>query len=200
MHTTQHRPRTAILLAVVLVAATACVGPAAAVGAGTTPTGIASTPLESGALHPAAPPTARATGAWIWPLGGPGQITNGFRAPATRYAAGHRGIDFPATWATPVLAPSDGVISFAGPVAGRPVLAVAHAGDLISSFEPVTAAVSTGDRVGKGDVIGTVATGGHCGASCLHFGVRLHGEYVSPLLYLAGVPRAVLLPLLEPVR
>jgi hypothetical protein len=47
-------------------------------------------------------------------------------------------------------------------------------------------------------IVGTVATGGHCEGSCIHFGVRLHGEYVSPLLYLAGVPRAVLLPLVGP--
>ncbi|WP_443208538.1 hypothetical protein [Salinibacterium sp. PAMC 21357] len=35
---------------------------------------------------------------------------------------------------------------------------------------------------------------GHCTRPCLHFGVRVEGEYVSPLNYLSGIPRAVLLP------
>jgi hypothetical protein len=28
----------------------------------------------------------------------------------------------------------------------------------------------------------------------VHFGVRIDGEYVSPFLFLGGIPRAVLLP------
>ena len=34
---------------------------------------------------------------WLWPLGQPRQVTRGFVAPATRYAAGHRGIDIRAS-------------------------------------------------------------------------------------------------------
>lgn len=132
---------------------------------------------------------------WVWPLGQPRQVARGFLAPATRYGAGHRGIDIRASPSEDIRAPSDGVVSFAGSVAGRPVLSISHPGDLISSLEPVLATVSRGDSVSAGMSIGSVANGGHCDGSCVHFGVRLHGEYVSPLLYLAGVPRAVLLPL-----
>ncbi len=44
-------------------------------------------------------------------------------------------------------------------------------------------------------MIGTVSSGGHCAAGCVHFGVRIDGEYVSPFLFLGGLPRAVLLPM-----
>ena len=46
-----------------------------------------------------------------------------------------------------------------------------------------------------GAVIGTAGAGGHCSGSCVHVGVRVDGQYVSPLLFFGGVPPAVLLPL-----
>jgi murein DD-endopeptidase MepM/ murein hydrolase activator NlpD len=121
-------------------------------------------------------------------------VTRAFIAPANTYAHGHRGIDLAARTGDPVYAPADGVVSFAGVVVDRPVLSVAHAGDLISSVEPVEALVTAGEHVTAGQRIGLVGAGGHCVGVCVHFGVRLHGHYVSPLLYLGGVPRAVLLP------
>jgi murein DD-endopeptidase MepM/ murein hydrolase activator NlpD len=55
--------------------------------------------------------------------------------------------------------------------------------------------VAPGTIVAAGDPIGTVASGGHCAAECAHFGVRVDGEYVSPFLFLGGLPRSVLLPM-----
>ncbi len=141
------------------------------------------------------------SGNWAWPLSPRSEVTRGFVAPPTRYGAGHRGIDLHTSPGQEVRAPSAGVVSFAGSVAGRPVVSLAHPGDLISSFEPVFPAVSVEESVAEGTIIGTMASGGHCEAGCLHVGVRLHGQYVSPLLYLAGdVPRAILLPLARPRR
>jgi hypothetical protein len=65
----------------------------------------------------------------------------------------------------------------------------------VSAIEPVDGVVAAGTAVAAGDAIGTVASGGHCEARCVHFGVRVHGEYVSPFLFLGGLPRAVLLPM-----
>jgi len=146
---------------------------------------------------PATPSPALAVAAadgWRWPLPEPHRVTGPFIAPVTQYAAGHRGIDLSASTGEPVLALHDGIVSFAGVVVDRAVLSIMQPGDVISTMEPVTALVSAGDRVRAGQVIGTVAVGGHCPPGCLHLGVRLHGRYVSPLLYLAGLPRAVLLP------
>jgi len=142
----------------------------------------------------ALPSAAPATSIWVWPITPAPVVMIPYLAPATPYAAGHRGLDLKTERGSPIVAPAAGVVVFAGVVVDRPVVSIAHAGDLISSFEPMTASVSVGDRVAGGQQIGTVASGGHC-AECLHFGVRLHGAYVSPLLLLGGIRRAVLLPL-----
>ena len=93
-----------------------------------------------------------------------------------------------------MLAPSDGVITFVGRVADRPVVSISHGGGVISTLEPLEAVVALGDHVALGQQIGVTAAGGHCTDRCLHFGVRSLGLYVSPLNYLGGVRRAVLLP------
>ncbi|MGO4691872.1 murein hydrolase activator EnvC family protein [Glaciibacter sp. 2TAF33] len=141
------------------------------------------------------PGAANAAGEWTWPVAAPRTVARAFEAPRSRYAAGHRGIDVATTPGTPVFAPAAGQISFAGVVVDRPVLSIAHHADLVSSVEPVLPAVSPGEWVSAGQVIGVVASGGHCASGCLHFGVRLHGQYVSPMLMLGRIPRAVLLPL-----
>ncbi|KQZ08556.1 hypothetical protein ASD23_09090 [Agromyces sp. Root1464] len=79
-------------------------------------------------------------------------------------------------------------------VAGRPVVAIDHGHGVVSAVEPVAGVVEAGTPVTAGDAIGSVATGGHCDSGCVHFGVRVDGEYVSPFLFLGGLPRAVLLP------
>jgi len=129
---------------------------------------------------------------WAWPVASPHPVVRPYLAPLTRYSAGHRGIDVGAP-DTAVRAPADGTVHFAGTVVDRGVLSVAHAGGLLSSYEPVTTTLKAGDLVRRGDVIGTLQPG-HCSTPCLHFGVRRDGEYVSPLLFLGEVPRSVLLP------
>ena len=145
------------------------------------------------ALVLTATPTAAPAAAWQWPVDPPRVIARAYLAPATPYAAGHRGIDIE-TAGTEVYAPADGVVHFAGFVVDRPVLSLAHAGSVLSSFEPVVALYPAGTPVKRGDVIGTLE-GSHCPiVTCLHVGVRVGGEYVSPLLFLGGVERSLLLP------
>ncbi|HEU4808939.1 MAG TPA: M23 family metallopeptidase [Homoserinimonas sp.] len=158
---------------------------------------IASTLL---AASPAASATTvrQAEGAsvtWVWPLDPPRMIVRPYLAPPTPYAAGHRGIDIgisPGADAQ-VRSPADGVVHFAGVVVDRPVLSIRHSGGLLSSFEPVTTDLVAGAIVRRGDRVG-VLQAGHCTRPCLHFGVRLNGEYLSPLNYLGGIPHSVLLP------
>jgi murein DD-endopeptidase MepM/ murein hydrolase activator NlpD len=151
-------------------------------------------------LGQAFPAAAAAPARWVWPVAPPQQILRPFEAPPNQYSAGHRGIDIGAAAGDLVYAPADGIVAFTGVVADRPLLSVLHSGDLRSSLEPVLALVAEGEQVVAGQVIGAVSvrTGPrpeHCLQSCLHFGVRLHGQYVSPLLLLGSFPRAVLLPI-----
>jgi murein DD-endopeptidase MepM/ murein hydrolase activator NlpD len=171
------RHRLALLAALAALAAAAAAGPPASATA--------------------VPQATQADGApgWRWPVDPPVRVLEPFRAPPTPYAAGHRGIDLASTPGDPVVSPARGSVSFTGAVAGRPVVAIDHGDGYVSAIEPVTALVAEGDPVAAGQPIGEVATGGHCDDRCVHFGVRLHGEYVSPLLLLGELPRSVLLPL-----
>lgn len=147
--------------------------------------------------HPAAEAEATADHRepWLWPVPAPIRVVAPFRAPPTPYAAGHRGIDVAVEQGTEILAPAAGVVSFAGQVAGRGVVAIDHGDGVVSAIEPVDAMVTAGTTVAMADQIGVAASGGHCAAHCVHFGVRIDGEYVSPFLFLGGLPPAVLLPM-----
>jgi len=143
-------------------------------------------------------PAAAVPPRWAWPTPAPHALVRQYLAPATPYGPGHRGIDIAAAassmGAVEIRAPADGVVHFAGVVVDRPVLSIAHVGGLLSSYEPLTTTLAAGDAVSRGQVIGTLEPG-HCSQQlCLHFGVRLDGEYVNPLLLLGGLPRSVLLP------
>ena len=129
---------------------------------------------------------------WSWPVAPPHTVVRTYLAPATPYSAGHRGIDLAAPGGA-VYAPADGVVHFAGTVVDRPVLSIEHPGGVLTSYEPVVTELVAGAHVERGDVIGTVVAG-HCASPCLHFGVRVGGEYASPLAWLGGLEPAVLLP------
>ena len=147
------------------------------------------------APNPVAAVAPTASDAWTWPVPAPIRVVSPFRAPPTPYKAGHRGIDLLVEPAATIVAAASGTVSFAGMVAGRGLIAIDHGNGVVSAVEPVGSAVAQGDVVSGGDVIGSVTQGGHCTGDCVHFGVRVHGEYVSPFLFLGGLPRAVLLPL-----
>ncbi|MGB6165112.1 MAG: M23 family metallopeptidase [Pseudonocardiaceae bacterium] len=117
-----------------------------------------------------------------WPLPGSPTVIRAFRPPAFRYGPGHRGVDLAAVVGAPVLAAGAGTVVFAGTVAGHGVVSVDHPGGLRTTYEPVLPTVITGDRVTKGERIGTVAPGdpGCPGAACLHWGVLLDPKKGDP--------------------
>ena len=129
---------------------------------------------------------------WAWPVDPPHTVVRPYIAPESAYSAGHRGVDLAAPGAT-VYAPADGVVHFAGTVVDRPVLSIEHAGGVLTSYEPVVTELVKGQPVARGQPIGWVRPG-HCAEACLHFGVRVDGEYASPLAWLGGIEPAVLLP------
>lgn len=130
---------------------------------------------------------------WRWPVH-PFRLTHPFVAPPHEYGPGHRGIDLLPVEDGGVRAPAGGVVAFSGQVAGRGVITVDHGDGLVSTLEPVDSPLSAGTPVDVGTTLGTVSAGGHAEAGTVHFGVRLDGVYINPLVLLGGVPRAVLLP------
>jgi hypothetical protein len=135
---------------------------------------------------------ASAAPTWQWPVE-PAQVVRPFEPPDGPYGPGHRGVDLAVEPDQAVLAPSDGSISFAGLVAGTPVVVISH-GDLRSTFQPVRSALPRGTYVNGGEAVGEiVADLRHCGEPCLHWGVLRGDDYLDPARLVS--PRAArLLP------
>lgn len=122
-----------------------------------------------------------------------GGISRGFENPPNPFGAGHRGVDIPLTPGTPVVAPLDGTVVFAGPVAGDRFVTLRHGGG-VEALETTYSFLSRVDvRVGQavraGDVVGASGAG-HPGEGRpgLHFALRRGGRYVDPAPLLGSPP------------
>jgi len=93
-----------------------------------------------------------------------------------------------------VHAAAAGTVVFAGRLADRSVVSIAHPGGLRTSYEPVEAQVRAGQLVDAGTVIGTLVAGHPgCGAAaCLHWGAMwgaaANADYVDPLGLVVTTP------------
>jgi murein DD-endopeptidase MepM/ murein hydrolase activator NlpD len=125
----------------------------------------------------------------------PGRVVRPFEPPSTPYAAGHRGVDLAAGRGDAVRAAGGGTVRFAGLVAGRGVVVVAHPDGISTEYEPVRPLVRAGQAVARGEVVGRLA-GRHagCPATCLHWGARRGTAYLDPLTLLRPLGPVVLLP------
>ncbi|PFG19318.1 murein hydrolase activator EnvC family protein [Serinibacter salmoneus] len=142
------------------------------------------------ALHAAVPHGQAEPGAWPaervrydWPVAQP-VVLRAFDPPDQPWLPGHRGVDLALAAGEPVRAAADGVVAFAGPVAGRTVVSIDHADGVRTTYEPLAAIVSTGESVQRGAVIGLlspVERPGHAADSGLHWGARLGSDYLDPL-------------------
>jgi murein DD-endopeptidase MepM/ murein hydrolase activator NlpD len=133
---------------------------------------------------------------FVWPVAPPPPVTRPFTPPPAPWLAGHRGIDLAVPPGAVVHAAGPGRVVFAGSLAGRGVVSVAHQNGLRTTYEPLTPAVTPGDTVATGDPLGTVVAG-HPGCpapACLHWGLRRGPTYLDPLALL-GLGRVRLLPL-----
>jgi murein DD-endopeptidase MepM/ murein hydrolase activator NlpD len=117
-------------------------------------------------------------------------VVDPFRPPPGPYAAGNRGIEYATVPGSPVRAAADGVVTFAGPVAGQLHVTVGHADGIRTSYSYLASiAVVRGQRVRRGQPVGTAA-------ARLHVGARRGDIYLDPAsLWSRGPPRVVLVPL-----
>jgi murein DD-endopeptidase MepM/ murein hydrolase activator NlpD len=143
---------------------------------------------------PAAP--GGGAGVYRWPLDPPVRVVRAFDPPPRPWLSGHRGVDLAGMPGAVVRAAGAGEIRYAGRIAGRGVVSVAHDGGLRTTYEPVESTLRTGDRVAAGSRLGTLAAGhpGCAAPACLHWGLRSGPAYLDPLALL-GLGRVRLLPL-----
>jgi murein DD-endopeptidase MepM/ murein hydrolase activator NlpD len=127
-------------------------------------------------------PTATPSSAGlIWPVQGP--ITSPF---GPRWGGFHYGIDIGVPTGTPIHAAAGGKVIYCGWEGGYGNLVVLdNGGNLATAYAHQSAiAVTCGQDVSQGDVIGYVGCTGHCFGPHLHFEVRIDGNPVDPLGYL----------------
>lgn len=127
---------------------------------------------------------APAPGTYSWPVRGP--VLRPFSEPAGPFGPGHRGIDIGVPFGTVIRAPQDGVVAFAGWVAGSQFVSIDHPDGVRTTYSWLSSiSVSRGGAVLRGDVIAHTGHG-HPGESQphLHLGARFEGRYIDPLMLL----------------
>lgn len=129
---------------------------------------------------------------WLWPVPTNHSLSTPYRAPASPYGPGHRGIDILVAEGTAIVSPASGTLAVAQWVVDRDVVTLRVDSDWLISFDGATGDVPVGSAVSGGQTLAHVAPTPHC--SCVHVGVRFRGDYVNPMLIWGEVPRAVLLP------
>lgn len=115
-----------------------------------------------------------------------GKVVGEFHPPEKRWMAGHRGIDIAGNVGSPIYAAASGVVAYAGVINDRPVISLDH-GNLRTTYEPVEAVVTQGEKVSAGQMIGILMSG-HCPqVACLHWGAKKPEDvYLDPRLLLHG--------------
>ncbi len=100
----------------------------------------------------------------------------------------HTGLDFAAPIGTPVHAAKTGSVTVSKSAWGGPNLVTIDHGDGLTTLYAHMGYTHliTGDRVAAGQIIGTVGEEGNATGPHLHFEVRLAGQSMDPMLFLAG--------------
>ncbi len=114
-----------------------------------------------------------------------GWITSGFGkriSPFTGESSIHQGIDLASPVGTPIFAPADGVVIFAGAKEGfGNFVMIAHGYGIVSRYgHNAENLVQVGQRVKRGDQIATVGMTGQTTGPHLHYEVVLNGSMVNP--------------------
>lgn len=109
------------------------------------------------------------------------------RHPLTGRNTLHEGIDFPAPRGTPIYAASGGVVTEARYVPGYgKMVEINHGNGLSTRYAHASSLITKlGDVVEKGQLIARVGSTGQSTGAHLHFEVRMAGQALDPLVFLA---------------
>ena len=123
----------------------------------------------------------------LWPV--EGQITGSFGEridPFNGEGAFHSGVDIGSSYGTPVIAPADGVVTFADSLGGYgKALMLDHGHGISTRYGHLSGyAVTPGQHVQRGDTIGYVGASGRSTGPHLHYEVRINNTPVNPYKYL----------------
>ncbi len=123
----------------------------------------------------------------LWPV--EGQVTASFGEridPFNGEGAFHSGVDIGGSYGAPVVAPADGVVTFSDLLGGygRAIM-INHGNGISTRYGHLSGfAVTAGQSVHRGDVIGYVGTSGRSTGPHLHYEVRINDTPVNPYKYL----------------
>jgi murein DD-endopeptidase MepM/ murein hydrolase activator NlpD len=108
----------------------------------------------------------------------------------------HKGVDIPGPIGTPIYATADGTIGRAQWVSGYgKYIEVEHGNAIQTRYGHLSGMnVVSGQRVKQGDIIGFMGSTGRSTGSHLHYEVRIAGEPVNPMSFLAPVAAPVTNP------
>ena len=126
----------------------------------------------------------RQTAGMMWPVRGGISSTFGLRVhPILRFARMHKGVDFKASWGSPIVAAADGQVVRAGWAGGYgQQVRLAHADGLSTSYSHMSRITAEpGSIVRQGQLIGYVGSTGLSTGPHLHYEVYRGGVAVNPL-------------------
>lgn len=123
----------------------------------------------------------------LWPVDGPVTGSFGERIdPFNGEGAFHSGVDISSTYGHEVIAPADGVVTFAENMSGYGrMIIIDHGHGISTRYGHLSGyAVAPGQAVHRGDTIGYVGLSGRSTGPHLHYEVRIFDAPVNPHKYL----------------
>jgi murein DD-endopeptidase MepM/ murein hydrolase activator NlpD len=137
---------------------------------------------------PAGPVQGESSAGFIWPVNGPVVSPFGPRTINGGYE-NHPGIDIAVPTGTPIHAAAAGTVLLEQPEASSGgygnYTCIDHGGGLSTCYaHQESFAVSVGQHVSQGQVIGYTDCTGYCFGPHLHFEVRINGQVTDPMAYL----------------
>jgi len=123
----------------------------------------------------------------VWPV--KGWLTSGFgyrTSPFTGRREMHKGLDVATRTGTPIIAPADGIVVFAGREGGfGNLLTIDHGYGVVTKYGHCSSIdVKAGQKVARGDIVARVGNTGRSTGPHLHYEVAVNGVSINPMRYI----------------